>query len=77
MSPEKRKVIQHPHHMRNLQDVAQRWFSLRKEHERAVERAWRGLLSEFSDSDLTLLREMGFVSQHDEQAIAFLQRRSR
>lgn len=71
-----KRVVNHPVHQRNIQTAASRWMLYRDQHAKACDRMWRGMLSEFHEDELDLLRGLGYFSEHDERIIASLKARA-
>ncbi len=56
---------------RQAQDVGNRWQRIRDAHEAAAKRMWLGsMLVEFTEFELGILRDMGFLSPADEALLA-------
>lgn len=59
-----------PFRARQMPDVGERWRRERDRCQRQADLAWLGvMLSRFSDHDLKLLDDMGFLSQHDRDLL--------
>lgn len=69
------KTAEHPSARRLIQDVAKRFMAARKAHGTAVNRMWLGvLIAEFTDDEIAILREMDYLSPHDEELIKWAKR---
>ena len=59
-----------PFRKRQVPDVAGRFLRERKRHERQAALMWLGVLAGlFSDHELRLLDDLGFLSQHDRDLL--------
>jgi len=64
-----------PFRARQVPDVAGRFLKERKRHQRQADLMWLGtLVGMFSDHELGLLGDLGFLSQRDRALIAQAQR---
>jgi hypothetical protein len=55
---------------RQVPDVAGRFLKERKRHERQADLMWLGTMAAlFSDHELKLLNDLGFLSQHDRDLL--------
>jgi hypothetical protein len=54
---------------RQAPDVAGRFLKERGQHQRQADLAWLGILILFSDHELRLLHDLGFLSQHDRDLL--------
>lgn len=58
-----------PFRRRQVPDVAGRFTRERDRHQRQADLMWLGALTLFSDHDLRLLSDLGFLSQHDRDLL--------
>ena len=59
-----------PFRRRQLPDIASRFLRERDQHRRAADLMWLGaLVGLFSDHELQLLADLGFLSPHDRDLI--------
>lgn len=66
-----------PFRSRQVPDVAGRFLKERKAHERAASLMWAGVLANmFTDHELGLLDDLGFLSQRDHDLIRQAGRRT-
>lgn len=59
-----------PFRERQVSDVAGRFLKYRDMHQRAADLMWLGSLAQFSDHELRLLDDLGFLSQRDRDMLA-------
>jgi hypothetical protein len=59
-----------PFRARQVPDVAGRFLKYRDMHQRSVDLMWLGILVQFSDHELRLLDDLGYLSQHDLALLA-------
>ena len=59
-----------PFRERQVPGVAGRFTAERDRHQRAADLMWLGAMSLFSDHELRLLDDLGFLSQHDRDLLA-------
>jgi hypothetical protein len=59
-----------PFRSRQVPDVAGRFQAERDRHQQAADLMWLGALVQFSDHELRLLSDLGFLSQHDWDLLA-------
>lgn len=59
-----------PFRERQVPDVAGRFVRERDRHQRQADLMWLGALTLFSDHELRLLDDLGYLSQHDLGALA-------
>lgn len=58
-----------PFRARQVPDVAGRFERERKRQQRQADLMWMGVLVMFSDHELRLLNDLGFLSQHDRDLL--------
>ena len=58
-----------PFRARQVPDVAGRFQREQERHQRQADLMWAGALALFSDHDLRLLNDLGFLSQHDRDLL--------
>ena len=58
-----------PFRERQVPDVADRFTKERDRHRRQADLMWLGTLVLFSDHELRLLNDLGFLSQHDRDLL--------
>jgi hypothetical protein len=66
---ETRVVVEHPSHRARIIRVAEEFQRQRDLHRIASDWQWLGRLMSFSDEDLALVRELGYLSQNDENLL--------
>ena len=54
-----------PFRERQVPDVAGRFLKFRDMHQRSADLMWLGSLMQFSDHELRLLNDLGYLSEHD------------
>jgi hypothetical protein len=66
-----------PFRKRQVPDVAGRFLRERKRHQRQADLMWLGVLAGlFSDHELRLLNDLGFLSQHDNDLLRQAERQA-
>lgn len=69
------KTTEHPSTRRRIREVAARFLQARSRHVTASERMWLGMLvAEFTDEDITICRELSYLSERDEELIKWAKR---
>jgi hypothetical protein len=64
-----------PFRQRQVSDVAGRFMRERKRHQRQADLMWVGtLVAMFSDHELRLLDDLGYLSQHDSDLLSQAER---
>ena len=58
-----------PFRRRQAPDVAKRFREERDRQQRQADLMWLGAMVQFSDHDLRLLNDLGFLSQHDHDLL--------
>lgn len=58
-----------PFRERQVPDVAGRFLKYRAGHQRHADMAWLGALVQFSDHELRLLDDLGYLSQRDRDLL--------
>ncbi len=74
MSPDRTRTLRlgpsvDPFRQRQVPDVAGRFQQERDRHQRQADLMWAGALALFSDHDLNLLNDLGFLCQHDRDLL--------
>lgn len=70
MSPAQPAGITDPFRSRQVPDVAGRFLKERDRHQRQADLMWLGTMAAlFSDHELRLLNDLGFLSQHDHDLL--------
>ena len=59
-----------PFRERQVSDVASRFLKERDAHQRHADLMWLGTLALFSDHELRLLNDLGYLSQHDRDLLS-------
>ena len=59
-----------PFRERQAPDVGARFRSARDMHQRSADLMWLGSLMQFSDHELRLLNDLGYLSEHDRTLLA-------
>lgn len=59
-----------PFRERQASDVAGRFLRYRDGHQRHADMMWLGALAQFSDHELRLLNDLGFLSERDRNLLS-------
>jgi hypothetical protein len=59
-----------PFRKRQVPDVAGRFLKERTKHQRQADLMWLGAMALFSDHELRLLNDLGYLSQHDRDLLS-------
>lgn len=63
----KDNVTRHPHTQELFVHACEKWTRAKEQHRRASEATWYGIMRlQFQDSELAMLREIGFLCPRDE-----------